>query len=58
MACMGTGGPITKRLVRIREGDRAAFDDLMPRVYPELHRIAERYFRRNGPITLNNPPLW
>jgi RNA polymerase sigma factor (TIGR02999 family) len=33
-------------LGRIRGGDKAAFDDLLPLVYPELHRIAERYFRR------------
>src|SRR5215472_2742912 len=37
---------ITDLLVRIRQGDRAAFAELMPLVYPELHRIAERYFRR------------
>ena len=33
-------------LARIRRGDKAAFDDLLPLVYPELHRIADRYFRR------------
>jgi RNA polymerase sigma-70 factor, ECF subfamily len=46
---MGSVSPITKLLGRIREGDRAAFDDLMPLVYPELHRIAERYFRAERP---------
>jgi RNA polymerase sigma-70 factor (ECF subfamily) len=38
--------PITELLGRIRQGDKTAFDELMPLVYPELHRIAERYFRR------------
>jgi RNA polymerase sigma-70 factor (ECF subfamily) len=38
--------PITGLLGRIRQGDKTAFDELMPLVYPELHRIAERYFRR------------
>jgi RNA polymerase sigma-70 factor (ECF subfamily) len=38
--------PITDLLGRIRQGDKTAFDELMPLVYPELHRIAERYFRR------------
>lgn len=33
-------------LGRIRQGDKAAFDDLLPLVYVELHRIAEGYFRR------------
>ena len=37
---------ITHLLVRIREGDKAAFGELIPLVYPELHRIAERYFRQ------------
>jgi RNA polymerase sigma factor (TIGR02999 family) len=33
-------------LGRIRQGDKVAFDILLPLVFPELHRIAERYFRR------------
>jgi len=28
---------------RLREGDRAALDELMPIVYQELHRIASSY---------------
>jgi RNA polymerase sigma factor (TIGR02999 family) len=36
---------ITALLGLIRQGDKAAFDELMPLVYPELHRIARRYFR-------------
>ncbi len=33
-------------LARIRQGDRTAVDSLLPLLFPELHRIAERYFRR------------
>jgi hypothetical protein len=39
---MSAPEPITDLLGRIRQGDRAAFDELMPLVYPELHRIAAR----------------
>jgi RNA polymerase sigma-70 factor (ECF subfamily) len=38
--------PITGLLGRIRQGDKTAFDELMPLVYSDLHRIAARYFRR------------
>src|SRR4051794_11559768 len=30
-------------------GDRDAFDDLVPLVYTELHRIADAYLRRESP---------
>jgi hypothetical protein len=30
-------------------GDRTAFDELVPQVYRELHRIAEGYLRRERP---------
>jgi len=33
-------------LQRIRDGDKAAFDGLLPLIFPDLHRIAECYFRR------------
>src|SRR5215470_14994125 len=46
---MASPEPITGLLARIRQGDRSAFDDLLPLVYPELHRIAERYFRGERP---------
>jgi RNA polymerase sigma-70 factor (ECF subfamily) len=42
---MASSGEIDGLLGRIRQGDKTAFDDLLPLVYPELHRIAERYFR-------------
>src|SRR4051794_36645053 len=37
---------ITGLLSRVSAGDRLAFDDLIPLVYEELHRIAEAYLRR------------
>ena len=40
---------ITILLSRLRGGDREAFDQLMPLVYQELHRIAEGYVRRESP---------
>jgi RNA polymerase sigma factor (TIGR02999 family) len=42
---MPTPELIAGLLLRVRQGDRAAFSELMPLVYPELHRIAEGYFR-------------
>jgi RNA polymerase sigma factor (TIGR02999 family) len=43
---MASSPEIDVLLGRIRTGDKTAFDDLLPLVYPELHRIAEHYFRR------------
>jgi RNA polymerase sigma factor (TIGR02999 family) len=37
---------VTSMLIRWSDGDRSVLDRLMPAVYDELHRIAERYFRR------------
>src|SRR5215469_15392175 len=39
---------ITILLSRVNAGDRAAFDNLVPLVYQELHRIAEGYLRRES----------
>lgn len=39
---------ITELLVRWRGGDRCALDELMPLVYAELRRLADRYLRREG----------
>jgi RNA polymerase sigma factor (TIGR02999 family) len=39
---------ITVLLSRLTGGDREAFDQLIPLVYPELHRIAEGYVRRES----------
>jgi len=40
------GGEITGILARLREGESGAADELFHRLYPELHEIAERLFRR------------
>ncbi|MEO8371003.1 MAG: ECF-type sigma factor, partial [Candidatus Solibacter sp.] len=37
---------ITQLLSRAGGGDREAFNNLVPLVYDELHRIAEAYLRR------------
>ncbi len=39
---------VTTLLSRMNGGDRTAFDDLIPLVYQELHRIAEGYVRRES----------
>ena len=40
---------VTQLLGAWRDGDRGAFDRLMPLVYGELHRLAEGYLRRERP---------
>lgn len=37
---------VTSMLIQWSEGDPDALDRLVPVIYDELHRIAERYFRR------------
>ena len=39
------GHQVTQLLVRWREGDRRALDELMPLVYDELRRLASHYMR-------------
>jgi RNA polymerase sigma factor (TIGR02999 family) len=39
---------ITLLLSRVNSGDRNAFNDLVPLVYQELHRIAQGYLRRES----------
>ena len=39
-------GPVTQWLFAWSSGDRAALEELIPVVYPELRRIAARYLRR------------
>jgi len=49
---------ITELLERWREGDRAAFDELIPLVYVELHRIAGAHLgRHRGGDTLQPTAL-
>ena len=40
---------VTELLVRWREGDQRALDELMPLVYDELRRLAARYMRGERP---------
>jgi RNA polymerase sigma factor (TIGR02999 family) len=42
-------GEVTRLLLAWRQGDRGALDRLIPLVYGELHRMAERYLRRERP---------
>lgn len=42
-------GAVTRLLHAWREGDQEARDELIPLVYRELHRVAERQLRREGP---------
>jgi RNA polymerase sigma-70 factor, ECF subfamily len=39
----GGGGAATQLLLAFTGGDRNALDEMMPLVYDELHRLAERY---------------
>ena len=40
---------VSELLIAWSEGDQAALDQLTPLVYDELHRLARRYMRREGP---------
>lgn len=42
-------GEVTRLLLAWRKGDRDALERLIPLVYGELHRMAERYLRRERP---------
>ena len=44
-AVRGASNPVTELLVRWRGGDKAALDALMPLVYSELRRIANRHLQ-------------
>lgn len=45
----GPSTQVTQLLSRWRVGDRAALDELMPLVYGELRRIAQRYLSQERP---------
>jgi len=50
--------PITELLLAWRQGQPAALDELVPVVYPELHRLAHRYVRgERAGATLNTTAL-
>jgi len=40
---------ITQLLINWSQGDKAALDQLVPLVYPELRRLAKRHMGREGP---------
>lgn len=46
---MSNPADVTSLLVAYRQGDRGAFDRLMPLVYDDLRRIARRHLRRSSP---------
>jgi RNA polymerase sigma-70 factor, ECF subfamily len=48
-------GEITSLLHQLRSGDRAAWDRLSEKTYPELHRIAQAHFRGERPGHLLQP---
>ena len=51
-------GEITELLIAHREGDRAAFEKLIPLVYPDLRRLAHAQLNRGRPgQTLNTTAL-
>lgn len=51
-------GDLTQLLVDWSSGDQEAFDQLMPAVYDELHRLAARYLsRERGDHTLQTTAL-
>ena len=45
---MDDAGDVTRLLREIKEGRTGAMEDLVPLVYDELHRIAERHMRREN----------
>ncbi|HKF43375.1 MAG TPA: ECF-type sigma factor [Thermoanaerobaculia bacterium] len=52
---MSQRGEITALLDQLRSGDRTAWDRLIEKAYPELHRIAEAHFRHERPGHLLQP---
>ena len=48
---------VTDLLIAWSGGDEAAFEQLVPLIYQELHRTAHRYMARERPATLSRPPL-
>jgi hypothetical protein len=42
-------GQITQLLKAMHSGDAHAAEELLPRVYPELHRLASAYMRHESP---------
>lgn len=57
MSALDEAGEITRLLRKHRDGDRAAFDSLVPLVYERLRRIARGQVRRGGGRTLDTTAL-
>lgn len=53
-----TSEPITQLLDRLKVGDAAALDALIPLVYSELRRMAASYLRGDGRTTLCKARRW
>jgi len=51
---MVSANPITVLVHEYASGDRAALDRLLPLVYAELRRIAEKHLRGSSPAILCN----
>ena len=55
---MANPGEVTQLLVAFREGNREAFDRLVPLIYDDLRRIARAHLKRaGGDRTLNTTGL-
>jgi RNA polymerase sigma factor (TIGR02999 family) len=48
-AAMAPTASITQLLIKWRNGDKAALDELVPQVYSELRRLANHYLRQERP---------
>ena len=49
---------VTALLIDWSNGDKAAYDKLVPLVHDELHRLAHRYMSREGPGHTLQTRLW
>jgi RNA polymerase sigma factor (TIGR02999 family) len=57
-ATMASPATITQLLIRWRNGDQTALDELLPKVYDELRRLAKHYLRQERPdLTLQASDL-
>lgn len=54
---MNSSSDVTQLLEAMNRGEQSAFDELLPVVYDELHRIAERYMARQQGHTLQTTAL-
>ena len=55
---MTSSSTLTELLIKWRNGDEAALNELLPQVYGQLRRLANYYLNKNGQITRCNPPPW